>query len=116
MRSLATLAPEEADHLAEATFEHLGLSEKDADWCAYLDGQGFSTEEWPQWRADAKAIVLDESANFPQHLNASLAGLCETIMDSGLPHPGHAALPDIRRRCGGVQRGVLSGQARAVLP
>ncbi len=103
VRSLATLAPEEADHLAEATFEHLGLSEKDADWCAYLDGQGFSTEEWPQWRADAKAIVLDESANFPQHLNASLAGLCETIMDSGLPHPGHAALPDIRRRCGGYR-------------
>ena len=100
VRSLATLVPEEADHLVEATFEHLGLSANDADWCAYLEGQGFSTQEWTRWRADAKAVVLEESADFPQHLNASLAGLCETLMETGLPHPGDAVLPDIRRRCG----------------
>ena len=100
VRSLAGLKPAEADHLVDATFEHLGLSEKDADWCAYLEGQGFSAQEWTRWRADAKDVVLEESADFPQHLNASLAGLCETIMETGLPHPGDAVLPDIRRRCG----------------
>ena len=31
VRLLAGLKPEEADHLVEATFEHLGLSENDAD-------------------------------------------------------------------------------------
>ena len=90
---------EEAEDLVEQSLQHLGLTTDDGDWLDYIGEQGFSREEWTNWRNAAKATILAESTDFPHHLVNGIAGLCEIILERGLRPPGVGELDAIRENC-----------------
>ena len=97
VRTLGCMDGADAERLVDGTFDYLGLDSEREDWLAYA-GQ-FGLGDWPNWRNAAKAIVLEESANFPHHLVNGIRGVCKVVLEGELRHLGRGELNALRRQC-----------------
>lgn len=99
VRELGCMDAADAAGLVDATFDHLRLASAHEDWLGYAEQLGFGFEEWTKWRNAARDVILEESANFPQHLVNGIRGVCRTVLAGELRHPGRRELGALRREC-----------------
>ena len=99
IRHLGRMHSADACGLVEQTLDHLGLTAEDAAWRQYAKECGFSTRSWKAWRDAAKALILEESADFPHHIVNGVRGVCQIVLSGGLRHPGERELDTLRQAC-----------------
>ena len=94
----------DAARLVDETFDHLGLASEHDRWRYYARQLGFGFEDWTCWRNAAKAVILEESANFPHHLVGGVRAVCRIVLAGELRHPGRRELSMLRERCRNSKR------------
>ena len=99
IRHLGRMHSADACGLVDQTLDHLGLTAEDAAWRQYAKECGFSTRSWTAWRDAAKALILEESADFPHHIVNGVRGVCQIVLSGGLRHPGERDLDTLRQVC-----------------
>ena len=99
VRQLGRMTPEDSANLVERTLDHLGLAADDEAWRQYAKERGFGADGWTAWRDAAKALILEESADFPHHLVNGVRGVCQVILAGELRHPGAQELDRLRQLC-----------------
>ena len=99
VRALGCMGGAEAERLIDETFDHLGLASENADWRSYAGRLGFGPDDWTNWRNAAKAVILEESANFPHHLVNGARAVCRIVLGGELRHPGKHELSTLRQQC-----------------
>ena len=99
IRHLGHMPSADAACLVDRTLDHLGLAAEDEDWRQYAEECGFSARGWTVWRDAAKALILEESADFPHHLVNGVRGVCQVVLAGGLRHPGDRELGALRQAC-----------------
>ena len=99
VRALGCMDGMEADRLVDATFGHLGFRLDDGDWRSYVGRLGFWPDDWTNWRNSAKAVILEESANFPHHLVNGARAVCRIVLGGELRRPGEHELSTLRQQC-----------------
>ena len=99
VRALGCMAGAEAERLVDETFDHLGLAPDNAEWQNCAERLGFGHDDWTNWRNAAKAVILEESANFPHHLVNGTRAVCRIVLGGKLRHPGEHELSTLRQQC-----------------
>ena len=99
IRALGCMDGADAALLVDETFDYLGIASEHEPWQAYARQLGFGFEDWTSWRRAAKAVVLEESANFPHHLVNGARAVCRIVLGGELRHPGRRQLDGLRRQC-----------------
>ena len=99
VRTLGCMTGAEAERLVDETFDHLGLASDNADWRDYAGRLGFGPDDWATWRSAAKAVILEESANFPHHLVNGARAVCRIVLGGALRHPEKHELSTLRQQC-----------------
>ena len=99
IRPLGQMTSADSARLVDRTLDHLGLSAEDEAWCLYAQECGFSTHDWTTWRNAAKALILEESADFPHHLVNGIRAACQVVLAGGPLHPGERELDTLRQAC-----------------
>ncbi len=104
VRALGCMDGTDAARLVDETFDHLGLASEHDRWRYYAGRLGFGFEDWTCWRNAAKAVILEESANFPHHLVGGVRAVCRIVLAGELRHPGRRELSMLRERCRNSKR------------
>ena len=99
IRHLRHMTPTDSASLVDRTLDHLGLNAEDEAWCQYAEECGFGVDGWLAWRDAAKALILEESADFPHHLVNGIRGVCQVVLAGELLHPGERELDQLRQLC-----------------
>lgn len=99
VRALGCMDAADAARLVDETFDYLGIASEHEPWQAYAGQLGFGIEDWTSWRRAAKAVVLEESANFPHHLVNGARAVCRLVLGGELRHPARRALGVLRQQC-----------------
>ena len=89
----------DAASLVDRTLDHLRLIAEDQGWRRHAQECGFSTRGWKAWRNAAKALILEESADFPHHIVNGVRGVCRIVLSGGFQHPGELELDTLRQVC-----------------
>lgn len=99
IRHLGQMTSSDSARLVDQTLDHLGLTAEDEAWPLHAKECGFSTHSWTAWRNAAKALILEESADFPHHLVNGIRGVCKVVLADGPRHPGKRELDTLRQAC-----------------
>ena len=99
IRRLGHMTSADSATLVDRTLDHLGLTAEDDAWRGHAKARGFSTHGWTAWRDAAKALILEESADFPHHLVNGVRGVCQVVLAGGPRHPGERELDTLRQAC-----------------
>ena len=97
IRHLGQMISADSARLVDRTLDHLGLTAEDEAWCLHTKERGFSTHSWTAWRDAAKALILEESADFPHHLVNGIRGVCQVALAGGPRHLGERELDTLRQ-------------------
>lgn len=104
VRDLGCMDGADAARLIDETFDHLDIASEHERWRCYAKQLGFGLEDWTNWRNAAKAVILEESANFPHHLVGGARAVCKIILGGELRHPGRRELNTLREQCRNSKR------------
>ena len=99
VRALGCMDAADAAGLLDETFDHLCLASENQYWSSYAQQLGFGHEDWTTWRRAAKAVILEESANFPHHLVNGARAVCRIVLEGELRHPARRELDTLRQQC-----------------
>ena len=98
VRPLGCMSRTDASRLVDETFNHLGLASEDEDWRSYAKALHFGPDDWTAWRNAAKAVILEESVDFPHHLVNGIRAVCRMTL-AGELHSGEGQLTILRQQC-----------------
>ena len=99
VETLGCMSRGDASLLVDETFDHLGLTSEDEDWRGYAKALGFGADAWTSWRDSARAVILEESVDFPHHLVNGIRAVCRMVLAHDLGHPGEDQLASLRQQC-----------------
>ena len=99
VRALGCMDAADAARLLDETFDHVGLASENEHWSSYAQQLGFGHKDWTTWRRAAKAVILEESANFPHHLVNGARAVCRIVLEGELRHPARRELDTLRQQC-----------------
>ena len=99
IRPLGQMTSADSACLVDRTLDHLGLTAEDEAWRLHAKERGFNAQSWTAWRNAAKALVLEESADFPHHLVNGIRAVCQVILAGGPRHLGERELDTLRQAC-----------------
>ena len=99
VRQLGCMGRTDASRLVDETFNHLGLASEGEDWRSYAKALHFGPDDWTAWRDAAKAVILEESVDFPHHLVNGIRAVCRMVLGGELRHPGERQLTILRQQC-----------------
>ena len=98
VETLGCMSRADASLLVDETFDHLRLTSEDKDWRGYANALGFGADDWTSWRDSARAVILEESADFPHHLVNGIRAVCRIAL-AGVGHLGEEQLASLRQQC-----------------
>ena len=99
IRTLGCMDAADAARLVDETFDYLGIASEHEPWRAYARQLGFGIDDWTRWRRAAKAVVLEESADFPHHLVNGARAVCRIVLGGEFRHPARRELGVLRQQC-----------------
>ena len=99
VETLGCMSGADASLLVDETFDHLGLASENEDWRGYANALGFGADDWTSWRNAARAVILEESVDFPHHLVNGIRAVCRLVLAHDLGHPGDEQLASLRQQC-----------------
>lgn len=99
VETLGCMSRADASRLVDETFSHLGLTSEDEDRRGYANALGFGADDWTSWRNSARAVILEESVDFPHHLVNGIRAVCRMVLAHDLGHPGDEQLASLRQHC-----------------
>ena len=98
VETLGCMSRADASLLVDETFDHLRLTSEDKDWRGYANALGFGADDWTSWRNSARAMILEESVDFPHHLVNGIRAVCRIAL-AGVGHLGEEQLASLRQQC-----------------
>ena len=99
VETLGCMSGADASRLVDETFDHLRLASENEDWRGYANALGFGADDWTSWRNAARAVILEESVDFPHHLVNGIRAVCRMVLAGELGYPGEEQLASLRQQC-----------------
>ena len=93
------LKKSEARQAVKGTFDELGLNWASPQWREHASSRGFTQHAWDGFRRNLEKAIVDESADFPQHITLGLHAACEAFAEaksSLTPSQGAAFVAKVR--------------------
>ena len=98
VENVGCMSGTDASRLVDETFNHLGIASEDEGWRSYAKALHFGPDDWTAWRKAAKAVILEESVDFPHHLVNGIRAVCRMVL-AGELHSGEGQLTILRQQC-----------------